>query len=74
VIDKDSYELGSINTTKLSGYNLRMTVNVSPRSGGRMMIRTNAQFNLDVVDDTQLYQQFFDTFSKSMFLQAHLDE
>ena len=74
VIDKASYELGSVSATKLSGYNLRMTVTVMPRSGGRMMVRANAQFNIQVVDDPQPYQQFFEALSKSVFLQAHLDE
>jgi hypothetical protein len=74
VIDKASYDLGSISATKLSGYNLRMTITVTPRSGKRMMVRANAQFNIQVVDDPQPYQQFFDALSKSVFLQAHLDE
>ncbi|MDR3358635.1 MAG: hypothetical protein LBN96_07270 [Desulfovibrio sp.] len=74
VIDKASFELGTVSATKLSGYNLRMSVNVTPRSGGRMSVRANAQFNANVVDDPQPYQQFFDALSKSMFLQAHLDE
>jgi len=74
VIDKASYDLGSVSATKLSGYNLRMTVIVTPRSGKRMMIRANAQFNTRVVDDPLPYQQFFDALSKSVFLEAHLDE
>ncbi|MDL2314142.1 hypothetical protein LJC36_04080 [Desulfovibrio sp. OttesenSCG-928-C14] len=74
VIDKASYELGSISATKLSGYNLRMTVNVMPRSGGRMMVRANAQYNIQPVSDPVPYQRFFDALAKSMFLQAHLDE
>jgi competence protein ComGC len=74
VIDKASLDLGTVSATKLSGYNLRMTVNVVPRAGGRMMVRASAQFNVQVVDDPLPYQQFFDAFSKSMFLDAHLDE
>ena len=74
VIDKASYELGAVSGTKLSGYNLRMTVNVMPRSGNRMMVRANAQYNVQAVDDPVPYQKFFDALSKSMFLQAHIDE
>jgi len=74
VIDKASYDLGTVSATKLSGYNLRMTVTVTPRSGKRMMVRANAQFNTQAVDDPLPYQQFFDALSKSVFLQAHLDE
>lgn len=74
VIDKASYELGTISATKLSGYRLRMNVNVSPRGAERMMVRANAQYNMQAIDDPVPYQQFFDALAKSMFLQAHLDE
>ena len=74
VIDKASYELGSVSATKLAGYRLRMTVNVTPRPGNRTTVRANAQYNLQAITDPVPYQQFFDALSKSMFLQAHLDE
>ena len=74
VIDKASLDLGTVSATKLSGYNLRMTVNVVSRSGGRMMVRANAQFYATVVNDPLPYQQFFDAYSKSMFLEAHLED
>ncbi len=74
VMDKASYELGSVSATKLSGYQLRMTVNVMPRQANRMTVRANAQYNAQAVTDPQPYQQFFDALSKSMFLQAHIDE
>ena len=74
VIDKASLELGSVSATKLSGYMLRMTVNVMPRGENRMVVRANAQYNVQAVSDPLPYQQFFDALSKSMFLQAHLEE
>lgn len=74
VIDKASYELGSVSATKLSGYTLRMTVNVTPRPGDRITVRANAQYNIQAVTDPEPYQQFFDALSKSMFLQAHMEE
>lgn len=73
VIDKASYELGTISATKLSGYRLRMNVNVTAR-GERMMVRANAQYNMQAIDDPVPYQQFFNALAKSMFLQAHMDE
>lgn len=73
VIDKASYELGAISATKLSGYNLRMTVNVMQR-GEKTTVRASAQYNLQAIDDPKPYQDFFEALSKSMFLQAHLEE
>jgi len=73
IVDKASFDLGSVSATKLKGYSLRMTVNVMPR-GQRMVVRANAQYNIQAVTDPLPYQQFFDALSKSMFLQAHLDE
>lgn len=73
VIDKASFELGSISATKLSGYTLRMTVSVIPRGADSMTVRANAQYNIEPVTDPLPYQQFFDALAKSMFLQANLE-
>lgn len=74
VIDKASYDLGAVSATKLSGYRIRMSVNVAARGEKRMMVRANAQYNVQAIEDPLPYQQFFDALSKSMFLQAHVDE
>lgn len=74
VIDKATFELGTVSATKLSGYRLRMSVNVVLRGEKRMMVRANAQFNSQAIDDPLPYQQFFAALSKSVFLQAHLEE
>lgn len=74
VIDKASYELGSVSATKLSGYSVRMTVNVVPKGENRMMVRASAQYNIQAIEDPRPYQQFFEALSKSMFLQAHIEE
>ena len=73
IIDKASFELGAISATKLSGYNLRMTVNVTER-GQRIMVRASAQYNIHPVEDPTPYQSFFEALSKSLFLQAHMEE
>lgn len=74
VIDKASFDLGTVTATKLSGYSIRMSVNVTPRGDSRMTVRANAQYNVQAINDPRPYQQFFDALSKSLFLQAHLDE
>lgn len=74
VIDKASYELGSISATKLSGYSIKMTVTVRPQGEKRMVVRANAQFNISPITSPETYQQFFVALEKSIFLQAHLEE
>ncbi|WP_285905711.1 hypothetical protein [Pseudodesulfovibrio pelocollis] len=74
VIDKASFELGSISATKLHGYNIRMTVVVIPRGEDQMTVRANAQYNIEPIRDPLVYQQFFDALAKGMFLTAHTDE
>ena len=70
VIDKADLELGSISGTKLDGYMLRMTVSVHPRGEKQLMVRANAQYNVEPVTDPEPYQQFFTALSKGCFLTA----
>ena len=51
-----------------------MTVNVTPRGKDQMTVRANAQYNVTPIQDPAPYQSFFNALSKSMFLQAHLEE
>lgn len=74
VIDKASFEMGSISATKLHGYTVRMTVVVIPRGEDQMTVRANAQYNIEPIRDPVIYQQFFEALAKGMFLTAHTDE
>ena len=72
VVDKADLDLGSISATKLSGYALRITVNVRPGASGKnMIVRANAQYNITPVTDPKPYQDFFVSLQKSMFLTAN---
>ncbi len=71
VVDKADATLGSVTATKLSGYNLIMTVTVRPRGDKQLLVRSSAQFNIQAVSDPKPYQDFFTSFSKAMFLEAH---
>ncbi|MEW5737153.1 MAG: hypothetical protein AB1921_20080 [Thermodesulfobacteriota bacterium] len=70
IIDKADLELGTVSGTKLSGYQLRMTVSVRPRGQSQLVVRANAQYNLKPVEDPEPYQQFFEALQKAMFLEA----
>jgi len=71
VVDKADETLGSVSATKLDGYQLRMTVTVRPRGETQLLVRANAQYNLKAIDDPGIYQDFFTSLGKSMFLTAH---
>ena len=71
VVDKADLELGTISATKLSGYQLRMTVTVRPRGETQMLVRANAQYMDKAVEEPKPYQDFFVSLEKSMFLTAH---
>ncbi|OQZ02698.1 MAG: hypothetical protein B6D34_10060 [Candidatus Brocadia sp. UTAMX1] len=71
VIDKADATLGTASATKLKNYALRMTVNVRPRGETQLLVRANAQYNVQPVTDPEPYQQFFVSLEKAMFLTAH---
>ena len=71
VIDKADATLGSVSATRLDGHELRLTVTVRPRGDKQLLVRANAQWELIAVEEPQLYQNFFTSLEKSMFLAAH---
>ena len=70
VIDDAEETLGTVTATKLKRYVLRVTVSVRPRGDTQMIVRCNAQYNLQTVEDPEPYQQFFTSLSKGLFLEA----
>lgn len=70
VIDKADATLGTVSATKLNNYALRMTVTVRPRGETQLLVRANAQYNVQPVTDPKPYQQFFASLEKAMFLTA----
>ena len=71
VIDKADYELATITATKLQNYAIRMTVTVRERDAEHLLVRANARFNENPIEDPASYQDFFATLDKAMFLTLH---
>jgi hypothetical protein len=70
VVDDADDTLGTVTATKLKRYVLRVTVSVRPRGDTQVIVRCNAQYNLQTVEDPEPYQQFFTALSKGLFLEA----
>ncbi len=70
VVDKADLELGTVSATKLSGYQVRITVTVRPRGTTQLLVRANAQYTNKAIEDPKPYQDFFAALEKAMFLTA----
>jgi hypothetical protein len=76
VIDKADTDLGTVSATRLyNGNKVRMTVTARPSSSGKsVIVRANAQYNLKPIENPKIYQDFFSSLSKSLFLSANAVE
>lgn len=74
IIDRADLLLGSISATKLDRNQVRITVSVRSKGDDRMLVRANAQFNVNPIEDPKQYQNFFSSLEKSLFLTAHAGE
>lgn len=52
-------------------YELRITVTVRPRDERQTLVRANAEFNHQPVEDATAYQNFFTALGRSLFLTAN---
>ncbi len=76
VLDNADLVLGSVSGTKFSkheyiAYPLKMTVTVRKRGQKQVLVRANAQYNIQEVNDPKPYQDFFTSLEKSLFLTAN---
>jgi hypothetical protein len=71
VVDRAEVALGTVSATKLDRYDLKVTVTVRPRGESQLVVRANAQFNKEPVEDPLPYQRFFEALSTTIFLDAH---
>jgi hypothetical protein len=72
VLEKADQTLGTITASKFVGNeDFRISVTVREKGNTQMLVRANAQYHAKTVDNPQIYQDFFASLSKSMFLAAH---
>jgi len=71
VIDQADELTGTVSGTKLDGYRLVMTVTVR-QNGEIAKIRANAQANMEAITDPEIYQDFFTSLDKGIFLETNL--
>jgi hypothetical protein len=70
IIDKTDENLGMVTGTKLSGYQIRMTVIVQPRGDKQLSVSASAIYNNSPIEDPMPYQDFFTALEKGIFLTA----
>jgi hypothetical protein len=70
IIDKTDEDLGLVTGTKLSGYQIRMTVITRPRGEKQLAVRASALYNNKQIEDPLPYQDFFTALEKGIFLTA----
>jgi len=70
IIDKTDTDLGLVTGTKLSGYQIRMTIIVQPRGEKQLAVRASAIYNNSPIEDPLPYQDFFSALEKGIFLTA----
>ena len=71
VIDKADLTLGSVTGTKFTGNAVvQMSVTVRPRGEKQLLVRANAQYGIQSIEDSATYQDFFTSLEKALFLTA----
>jgi hypothetical protein len=75
IIERANEPLGLVTAARFAEPNyldvVGVTVTVRPQEGGRMLIRANAIYNNKPIEDPQVYQNFFATLERSLFLSAN---
>lgn len=72
IIERANEPLGLVTAARFSEPDNRsvvgVTVTVRPQADGRMLVRANAIFNNTPIDDPKVYQNFFATLDRSLFI------
>ena len=72
IIERANESLGLVTAARFAEPNyydvLGVTVTVRPQADARMMIRANAIYNNKPIEDPKVYQNFFATLERSLFV------
>ena len=67
ILDKVDADLGTISASKLGGI-AKVTVTVREKGPGVVLVRANASYGQNTIEEAQIYQDFFIQVDKSLFL------
>ena len=68
IVDKADETIGTISATQFTDIEpIKMTVSVRV-TGKQTIVRANAQYGLNAIEDPKPYQNFFNSLSQSLFL------
>ena len=70
-IDKVDQDIGVVSATKAEKYLMKMTVSSRQRGTKQTVVRASAQFNLEAVSDSEMYQKFFNALQQAIFLETN---
>jgi hypothetical protein len=70
VIDKADSLTGTVSGTKLDGYKIVMGVTIR-QAQKSVKVRANAQYGVEAIKDPKIYQDFFVSLDKGMFLEKN---
>lgn len=73
IIDRADETLGTVSGTSFTN-NSKMTVSVRPVGKNQVLVRASAQAGWREITSATAYQNFFNSLSQSMFLDAHMVE
>lgn len=72
VVEKADEMVGLVSARKLDGGVLDMSVTVSEKPA-KVLVRANAQYGLNAVEEAEPYQDFFTSLDKGLFLERNLN-
>ncbi|MBM4126190.1 MAG: hypothetical protein FJ247_02430 [Nitrospira sp.] len=75
IIERANESLGLVTAARFAEPNyydvVGVTVTVRPETEGKMTVRANAIYNNKPIDDPKVYQNFFATLERSLFVAKH---